>query len=66
METAWTATSLNTNPVANISIVSEESTPTGLYISPDGLKAFLVGSSSDRVFEYELNEAWGNQAYFYW
>lgn len=37
---------------------SQESTPTGLYFSPDGLKMFVTGSSSDDVFEYTLSTAW--------
>lgn len=47
--------------VSNTNIVSETTEPTGLFIRPDGLKAYVVSNTSPTtVFQYSLNEAWGN------
>lgn len=32
--------------------------PTGLHFKPDGTKMFLVGQTSDAVFEYDLSTGW--------
>ncbi len=36
-------------------ILTEESSPTGLAFSADGMKLFIVGESSESVFQYALN-----------
>lgn len=40
------------------SVSSQESSPSGLYISPDGLNAYVVGTATDRVHQYALSTAW--------
>jgi DNA-binding beta-propeller fold protein YncE len=40
------------------SVVDRESLPTGLFFKPDGTKMYVVGSSSDRVQEYDLGRDW--------
>ena len=35
-----------------------DSTPTGLFFKPDGLKMYVTGDSTDRVYEYDLSTAW--------
>ena len=40
------------------SVVSQESTPTGLFLSPDGLNMYVNGSSGDDVNQYTLSTAW--------
>jgi sugar lactone lactonase YvrE len=42
----------------NFSVGAQEVSPEGLFFKPDGLKMYIVGSSSDRVHEYNLSEAW--------
>ena len=37
---------------------ARDGTPNDLYISPDGLKLFVVGASNDRVYEFTLSAAW--------
>lgn len=37
---------------------SEDTNPQGLFISPDGLKLFIVGTSSLEVHQYSLSVAW--------
>jgi len=36
----------------------EETTPTGLHFKPDGTKMYIVGTTGDRVREYNLSTAW--------
>jgi len=38
---------------------SEESSPQGLFFKPDGRKMYVVGTSSDTVFEYDSEVASG-------
>ncbi|MGC6479594.1 MAG: WD40 repeat domain-containing protein [Flavobacteriaceae bacterium] len=38
--------------------INEESGPQSLTFSPDGLKMFIIGSSGDRIIEYNLGTAW--------
>ena len=40
------------------SVSAQESTSQGLAFSPDGTKMFIVGSSSDTVYQYTLSTAW--------
>jgi sugar lactone lactonase YvrE len=40
------------------SIGTEETTPNGLYISPDGLNMYVNGSGGDDVNQYTLSTAW--------
>lgn len=40
------------------SIRSQESVPSGFYFSPDGRRAYVIGTSSDSVNQYSLTTAW--------
>ena len=40
------------------SVGSQETSPTGLFFKPDGLKMYVVGTGSDAVREYTLSTAW--------
>jgi len=44
--------------VQNFSVASQELVINGLYFRPDGLKLYVVGQDSDRVFQYTLGTAW--------
>ena len=47
--------------VSNSSISLQTTFPLGIYIKPDGLKAYVVSNTSPAtVFQYSLNETWGN------
>jgi len=39
-------------------IKSQETAPTGLVFKPDGTKFWIVGTTSDTVFEYDLATPW--------
>jgi DNA-binding beta-propeller fold protein YncE len=56
MTTPWTA---STAVFGNfMSIGSQESTPTGLAFKSDGTKMYIVGSTTDTVYQYSLSTAW--------
>jgi len=40
------------------SVAGEESAPTGLFFSPDGLNMYVNGSTGDDVNQYTLSTAW--------
>jgi sugar lactone lactonase YvrE len=41
-----------------VSVASQETVPTGLWFKPDGTVMYVIGSSSDTVFQYDLATAW--------
>jgi len=42
----------------SFSVTSQESSPTGLWFKPDGTVMYVIGTSSDTVFQYTLGTAW--------
>jgi 6-phosphogluconolactonase (cycloisomerase 2 family) len=42
----------------NFSVAAQETAPTGIYFRSDGLKMYLTGYGTDRVYEYNLSSAW--------
>ena len=58
--TASKATGLNqwTYSGKSISIAAQETGLTGLFFSSDGTKMYVVGSTADTVFQYNLSTAW--------
>jgi len=56
LSTAWDV--LSASFLQTFSVGSQETTPEGLFFKPDGLKMYVIGSSSDSVNEYDLSTAW--------
>jgi len=56
LSTAWDVSSASY--VANFSVVTEELNPNSLSFNPDGDKFWMVGLTSDSVFQYSLSTAW--------
>ena len=52
----WTVSSATYVQVKSIS--AQETLPTGLFFSPDGLKMYVIGTTGDDVNEYDLSTAW--------
>jgi DNA-binding beta-propeller fold protein YncE len=46
------------SPINFFSVFAQEGTPQDVFFKPDGLKMYVVGSSSDNVNEYNLSTAW--------
>ena len=44
--------------VQNFSVATEDTSPTGLFFKPDGLKMYVVGAVGDDINEYTLSSAW--------
>ncbi len=42
----------------SFSVAGEETTPTGLFFSPDGTRMYVVGSNGDDVNQYSLSTPW--------
>ena len=42
----------------SFSVTPEDTAPRGMVFKPDGTKMFVVGSTSEGVYEYDLSTAW--------
>ena len=42
----------------SFSVTTQESNPQGLWFKPDGTVMYVIGSSADTVFQYNLGTAW--------
>lgn len=57
LSTAWDPETAVYNSVS-LAVNSQDTSSNGFYISPDGLKLFMVGLSTDRVYAYTMSTAW--------
>jgi DNA-binding beta-propeller fold protein YncE len=57
LSTAW---DISTGSYASksMSVTSQETTPQGLAFSSDGTKCYVIGSTSDTIYQYTLSTAW--------
>jgi sugar lactone lactonase YvrE len=59
LSTAWNITATWDAPTQNYkSISAQEINPQDVFLRPDGLKMFVMGSTGDDVNEYDLSTAW--------
>jgi hypothetical protein len=56
LSTAWVVSSAVF--VTNFSVASQETAPAGLFFRADGTKMYIVGATSDTVFQYTLSTPW--------
>jgi len=42
----------------NLSVSSQDDTPTDVFFKPDGTKMYVLGATNDNVNEYDLSTAW--------
>jgi DNA-binding beta-propeller fold protein YncE len=56
LATAWNVSTASFLQVFSVS--AQESSPSGIFFKPDGLKMYVSGSSGDDVNEYNLATAW--------
>ena len=42
----------------NFSVTAQDTSSTGVFFKPDGLKMYVLGASNNRVYEYNLSTAW--------
>jgi sugar lactone lactonase YvrE len=57
LSTAWNISSATYDSVS-FSVTSQEATPQGMFIGDAGTKLYVVGNTSDTVFQYTLSSAW--------
>ena len=57
LSTAWDI-STATYDSKSFSVASQESLPRGFAFKSDGTKVYIVGATSDAVFQYSLSTAW--------
>lgn len=56
LSTAWVVSSAVYS--VSFNVTSQETTPFGIFFRADGLKMYVVGSTSDAVFQYTLSTPW--------
>ena len=56
LSTAWDISTMSYNQTFYVG--SQEATPAGVCFKDDGTKMYVVGYTSDTVFEYDLSTAW--------
>jgi sugar lactone lactonase YvrE len=56
LSTAWSVNSISY--VQSFSISNEEVSVTGIFFKDDGTRMYIVGTSGDTVFQYDLSTAW--------
>ncbi|MEM4663219.1 MAG: YncE family protein, partial [Candidatus Diapherotrites archaeon] len=56
LSTAWDISTASYDK--NFYVGSQDTSPRGLFFSPDGTKMYILGDSSDRVYQYSLSTAW--------
>lgn len=56
LSTAWDVSTASF--VQNYPVGTQETSPRGLFIKPDGTKMYVTGTAGDDVNEYDLSTAW--------
>lgn len=57
MSTPWALSSV-TYDSKTFSVTTQEATPAGIYVKPDGTKFWAIGTTADTVFEYTMSTPW--------
>jgi sugar lactone lactonase YvrE len=42
----------------NFSVATQEGTPQGIYFKNDGTRFYVIGTTADSIFQYDLSTAW--------
>jgi len=58
LTTPWDIDTMSFETGKSFSVASQDVNPFGIHFKDDGTKMFMVGSTSDAVFEYALSTAW--------
>ena len=54
LSTAWDISTASYSQNYSVSVITGETTPHSLFFKPDGSKMYVVGTTTDRVFEYNI------------
>lgn len=57
LSTAW---DLSTGAYASksLSVAAQDTSPSAVFLSADGTKAYVLGQTNDKIFQYTLSTAW--------
>lgn len=58
LSTAWDISTASTTPSASLTTGTQDTTPTGLAIDPEGKKIYVMGSASNTLYQYSMTTAW--------
>ena len=56
LSTAWNISTASY--LQSFSVISYETTPNGVFFKGDGTKMYIIGSSANAVYQYDLSTAW--------
>jgi len=56
LSTPWVVSSATFS--TSFSVTSQDATPHGIFFRPDGLKFYMIGQTSDTVYQYSMSLAW--------
>jgi len=56
LSVAWDVSTITF--VRDFSLAAQDTAPQDIWFRPDGTKMYMVGSTNDRVYEYDLSTAW--------
>ena len=54
----WQIDNASYDNAASFSVTSQDITPTDIFFKPDGTKMYMLGDSSNTVYQYSLSTAW--------
>ena len=57
LSTAWDLSTASYDSVS-FSVASQDSTAEGIFLNSDGTKMYIIGATSNKVFQYSLSTAW--------
>ena len=57
LSTPWVVSTASYDSI-NFSVGSQDSSPYDIFFKPDGTKMYIIGASSDTVYQYTLSTAW--------
>jgi hypothetical protein len=57
LSTPWLVSSATYDSVS-FSVGTQEATPTGLFVKPDGTTFWVVGGTADTIFQYTMSTPW--------
>ena len=55
--TAWSIATASYSS-KSFSVSSQDTAPTGIFFKPDGKKMYVIGTTTDTIYEYDLGTAW--------
>lgn len=57
LSTAWDVSTASYDSVS-FSVISQDSSPRGIFFKSDGTKMYMIGTANDKVHQYSLSTAW--------